>query len=287
MIGGRFADAVPGRHRGILASLGVAAVLVIACWVVLARLGSPRSGAAAPDALAGLARPAMVNLVLRNCTPGAAAYHATILDLAARGFLTASNDQGDLLVTLAQAPPGAPGLTDYERQVLGDAAARLADTGAAPFAALAEACAVDVPGTWDPFEKKLMAEARDRGICRLLLPLTARTVLLVFAATAAIAAVTVLVAWPHRLGALDGPVWTPLIAVVVADRQEATRGQVQDRRVVGRRAGRAVAQHEVDHRRPGEPAEGVGRGGPAPRAPEPRQHHPAGDHHDRRDAQAR
>jgi hypothetical protein len=199
----------------MLASLGVAAVLVIACWMVLARLGSPRGRAAAPDALGGLARPAMVNLVLCNCTPGAAAYQATILELAARGLLTVSNDQGDLLVTLPQAPPGAPGLTDYERQVLGDVRARLADTGAAPFAALAEACAVDVRGTWDPFEKKLIAEARDRGICRPLLPLTARTVLLVFAATAAIAAVTVLVAWPHRLGALDGPVWTPLIAVIV------------------------------------------------------------------------
>ena len=199
----------------MLASLGIAAVLVIACWMVLARLGSPRGRPAAPDALGGPARPAMVNLVLRNCTPGAAAYHATILDLAARGFLTVSNDQGDLLVTLAQALPGAPGLTGYERQVLGDMRARLADTGVAPFAALAEACAVDVRGTWDPFEQKLIAEARDRGICRPLLPLTARTVLLIFAATAAIAAVTVLVAWPHRLGALDGPVWTPLIAVIV------------------------------------------------------------------------
>jgi hypothetical protein len=92
----------------MLASLGVAAVLVIVCWMVLARLGSPRGRAAAPDALGGLARPAMVSLVLRNCTPGAAAYHATILDLAARGFLTAGNDQGDLLVTLAQAPPALP-----------------------------------------------------------------------------------------------------------------------------------------------------------------------------------
>jgi hypothetical protein len=199
----------------MLASLGVAAVLVIACWTVLLRVGSPRGEAAAHDALGGLAGPAMVNLVLRNCTPGAAAYQATILDLAARGFLTACHAHGGLLVTLARTPPAAPGLTGYERQVLGDAAARLADTGAAPFAALAEACAVDVRGTWDPFEKKLIAEATDRGICRPLLPLTARTVLLVFAATAAIAAVTVLVAWPHRLGALDGPVWTPLIAVIV------------------------------------------------------------------------
>jgi hypothetical protein len=40
-------------------------------------------------------------------------------DLIGRGFLTVSNDQGDLLVSLARARPGAPGLTDYERQVLG------------------------------------------------------------------------------------------------------------------------------------------------------------------------
>lgn len=133
-------------------------------------------------------RPALVNLVLTSCRPGAAAYQATILDLAARGFLLASDEPGGLRVALA----GPAALADFEQQVLGDIRARLGGTGSAPFEALAEACTMDVLGIWDPFKEKLFAEARRREICRRLLPATTRPVSAFFAATVAVAVLAAL-----------------------------------------------------------------------------------------------
>jgi hypothetical protein len=109
-------------------------------------------------------RPALVDLVLTKCTPGVAAYEATILDLAARSFLQISDGPDGLRGTVTGRL--AAGLADYELQVLGDVRARLADAPAAPFAALAGACGTDVDGTWNPFREKLIADGRRLGICR-------------------------------------------------------------------------------------------------------------------------
>jgi hypothetical protein len=51
------------------------------------------------------ARPALVNLAVNRCHPGTAAYPATILDLTARGYLTAREPRpGDLVLDLPAAP---------------------------------------------------------------------------------------------------------------------------------------------------------------------------------------
>lgn len=110
-------------------------------------------------------RPAVVDLALTNCDPGVAAYHATILDLAARGFLGISSGPDGLRVTLAGPPPAPAGLAGFEQRVLDDARTRLAGPGGAPFAALASACD-DVKNTWEPFQEKLLEEGRHLGICR-------------------------------------------------------------------------------------------------------------------------
>jgi hypothetical protein len=199
----------------MLVILAVGAVSVIAGWLLLTLLASPRGRAGGPTGEGWQERPAMVNFVLTKCTPGAAAYQATILDLAARGFLAVAGHAGHLQIALARPAAGAADLTGYERQVLGDARARLADAGGAPFAALADACAVDVRGTWEPFQQNLLAEAKERRICRQMLPATAWTVLLSLAATAAIAAVTFLTAWAHRSAAHHWQVYAPVIAVIV------------------------------------------------------------------------
>ena len=129
---------------------------------------------------------------MTRCAPSAAAYYATILDLAARGFLAVrpgrgtGGGPGTLHVSLAEPPAGAPALAGYERQVLADMRARLEDTGGAPFEAVAEACTVDVHGTWAPFEAGLRAAAGRQGICRPLLPATRRTALRACAITAVI-----------------------------------------------------------------------------------------------------
>ena len=110
-------------------------------------------------------RPALVDLVLTECHPGVASYEATILDLAARGFLGISGGPDGLRVTLTR-PPVVDGLADYEQQVLRDVRARLAGANGAPLAALAGACGLDVDGIWKPFRDKLLAEGRRLGISR-------------------------------------------------------------------------------------------------------------------------
>src|SRR5690349_5802328 len=79
-----------------------------------------------PGADPALMRPALVNLLLTKCAPDSAAYCGTILDLAARGFLTARATAGGLWVELpppsagppsaAGGPPAAdPATTGFER----------------------------------------------------------------------------------------------------------------------------------------------------------------------------
>jgi Predicted membrane protein (DUF2207) len=184
----------------MLGGLVLALALAIAGGAVLTELIRPRRAAAGP-AHPGLApvslvqvSPALVNLTVTRCAPSAAAYYATILDLAARGFLSVrpgprsgpQSGPGTLQVELAEPPATAPPLAGYERQVLADMRARLEDTGRAPFEAVAQACTVDVHGTWTPFEAGLRGAARRQGICRPLLPSTRRTALLACAITAVI-----------------------------------------------------------------------------------------------------
>jgi len=141
-------------------------------------------------------RPALVDLVLTKCTPGVAAYEATILDLAARGFLRMDSGPDGLRVALARSP--AAGLADYERQVLDDARTRLAGADGAPFVALAGACNLDVDATWNPFRDKLLAEGRRLGICRKNLwarPAGIVLLLLISVAGAALAALVSRLIW--------------------------------------------------------------------------------------------
>lgn len=244
----------------MFSSLAIAVVLAIAGCAALTWRPGPRRDPAWPDpspasGLTGLAgpasgpggtaalgasdglgsltatRPALVNFVLTRCTPGAAAYQATILDLAARGFLAARDSASGLWLEPPGAPagprraaprwpsPGGPAtaaaLSRYEQQVLGDMRARLAGPGGAPFQALAEACTADVPGTWEPFEAKLRAEARRGGLSRPTLPATGRTALQMLAGTAVIAVLAFLVARGLLPGGASRPGITSGTAVIV------------------------------------------------------------------------
>jgi len=120
------------------------------------------------------ARPALVNFVLNNCHPDSAAFDATILDLAARGFLAASSHPAGIWLAYTEPGTATAGvmLAGYERRVLDAMHNRLRNTGGAPFLALANACRVDGEGTWAPFTRTLRGEARRRGLCRRMLPLS-------------------------------------------------------------------------------------------------------------------
>jgi hypothetical protein len=223
----------------MLESLVIAAVLAALGCGVLTQLTRPRPalrpaapGQPSPGQLSpGQVSPALVNLAVTRCAPSAAAYYATILDLAARGFLavrpggfpgpsaspapSGHAGPGTLHVELAEPPASAPPLAGYERQVLGDMRARLEDTGGAPFEAVAEACTVDVHGTWAPFEAGLRAAAGRQGICRPLLPSTRRTALRACAITAVIGPAAFIVdRLAHRAG-LGEPGFAAVAAVVL------------------------------------------------------------------------
>ncbi len=111
--------------------------------------------------------PALVNDVLTRCKPSFPAYHATILDLAARGYLTAASHPDDIWLSWPAAnaaPADTTKLAGYEQLVLTDMSRRLAGTGSAPYRALAEACEKDKQKVWLPFTEALRAEARRRGL---------------------------------------------------------------------------------------------------------------------------
>jgi hypothetical protein len=157
--------------------LVISAILTVAgcaALVVLARSYVAKPGpTSAIDAVQ--VRPALVHFVMTNCKPGTAAYEATILDLAARGFLAARPHPTGLWLAYTEAGAAAAGATPlaaHEQGVLDSMHGRLKNTGGAPLAILAETCQVDVDGTWKPFEETLRTEARKRGICRRQLPLS-------------------------------------------------------------------------------------------------------------------
>jgi hypothetical protein len=95
-----------------------------------------------------------------------AAYPATILGLAAKGYLVITQRiPGQLWCDLPAAAPADTGPAESERLVLADTR-RLAGRGGAPFEAVAESCASDVRGKWDPFERAVRAEGRQAGLTR-------------------------------------------------------------------------------------------------------------------------
>lgn len=147
--------------------LVITTILAIAgCWtlVVLARsyVSKPGQVAAVDDAQL---RPALVHYVIANCKPGTAAYEATILDLAARGFMSVSAHPTALWLAYTEAgaiAAGATKLAGYEQGVLDSMHGRLKNTGGAPFVALAEACRV---ASRSPRSRLVVTAWRDARIC--------------------------------------------------------------------------------------------------------------------------
>ncbi|HEX9622867.1 MAG TPA: hypothetical protein VF979_00705 [Streptosporangiaceae bacterium] len=152
----------------ILAVLTLAGMIAVGSsrWTV--RVGR----AALPDA--SIVRPALAHFIMSSCHPGTAAYDATILDLAARGFIGARSDANGIWLTYTEPGTATAGvrLAGYEQKVLDALHGRLKNTGGAPFAAVAHVARVDVEGAWKPFDQELRLAARNGGICRRRLPLS-------------------------------------------------------------------------------------------------------------------
>src|SRR5215467_6547885 len=162
----------------VLAIAAAAAWLLVFGWCsAVTRRPALRAGAADPGPGLASAKPALVNLSVTQGRLNGAAYPATILDLAAGGYLTISERAPRHL--WCDVPPFSPpgtGLARSERLVLTGAWA-LAGGPGAPFEALADSYASDARGRWDPFERAVRAEGRRAGITRPRLPAAARLLL--------------------------------------------------------------------------------------------------------------
>ena len=198
--------------------VGMLAIAAAAGWLlafslcaVVTRLPPRWAGAWAPWPGLGGERPALVNLVVARGRLTGAAYPAIILDLAAKGHLMITQRMpGQLWCDVPAVAPADTGLAQSERLVLADAR-RLADGGGAPFEAVAETCASDVRGKWDPFERAVRAEGRQAGLIRPRLPVTVQAPLYVGAGVVGVLVFLAVDAVPHTSGVV-----APLVAAFFA-----------------------------------------------------------------------
>ena len=97
----------------------LAAALVFTAAPPRPAAASPPPGGAGTPAGPDGGPPALLNLCVTGCRLDAAAYAATILDLAAHGGLVLTEPQaGHLRCGLPPVPVAGPGLTGFERLVL-------------------------------------------------------------------------------------------------------------------------------------------------------------------------
>jgi len=197
---------------GMLAIAAAAGwLLVFSLCAVVTRLLPRWAGAAAPWPGRAGERTALVNLTVTRGRLSGAAYPATILDLAAKGHLVITQRMpGQLWCELPVAAPADTGLAESERLLLADAR-RLAGRGGAPFEAVAESCASDVRGKWDPFERAVRAEGRQAGLTRPRLPVPVQAPLYIGAAVVGVLAFAAVDAVPHT-----SDVVAPLVAAFFA-----------------------------------------------------------------------
>jgi hypothetical protein len=194
----------------MLTIAAAAAWLLVFGWCVVVT-GRPalRVGTADPGRGPAPAKPALVNLAVTRCRLNGAAYPATILDLAAGGYLAITGRAaGQLWCDLPASSPVEAGLARSERLVLAGVRALAAGHGA-PFEALAESCASDVRGRWDPFERAVRAEGKRAGITQPRLSAAARVML--YAGAGGVGALVFVAG-----GGSEAGVWAPATAAFFA-----------------------------------------------------------------------
>jgi len=198
----------------VLAIAVAAAWLLVFGWCsVVTSRPALRAGIADPGPGLASAKPALVNLSVTQGRLNGAAYPATILDLAVGGYLTISERvPGQLWCDVPRFSPPGTGLARSEQLVLTGAWA-LAGGRGAPFEALADSCAGDARGRWDPFERAVRAEGRRAGITRPRMPAVAR--LLLYAGAGAVGAAVFAAVYGRSHSGLWAPAATAFFAFIV------------------------------------------------------------------------
>jgi hypothetical protein len=171
----------------LVASLAVSALTFLALAVVAmaTRVREPDEGPATMDPPARDERPALVGFLARDFEVPTEAVAATLVDLAARGWISIEPAGGDQLVVRAPRRDGKGRLAPYEKRVLdhvrGLAVARPdADGGGVvPAGALTTGTEDASARWWASFAREVVDEARARGLCRNRWPAAVKALLLV------------------------------------------------------------------------------------------------------------
>ena len=162
------------RWRGLgpglwIAAAGAAALWGLALLALLAR-SEPRRVAPGPPTLesGGREPPAVVNLVTSDWELGRESVPATLLDLAARGFVSIDSVGERTLVRVREQGPDDGPLTGYERMVLDHLRALSHETtdGFVPADALTTGPEALAQTWWRRFERGVVEDARSRSLSR-------------------------------------------------------------------------------------------------------------------------
>jgi hypothetical protein len=169
----------------VVAAVGVLAVAIAVAYLALLALWTrPRSPHPAPPTMDLRDEPpAVVDLVTDHFDLTPEAVPATLVDLAARRWLSIEErGGGEVVIRLRRQGAGHGALRPYEEQVL-DHLRGLAVDGLVPAAAMTTGPENASAGWWKRFRRAVVADARDRGLCRPRWPRGA--VLLIFVGAAA------------------------------------------------------------------------------------------------------
>lgn len=149
---------------------GFAALAWLALLALLAARSEPRAVAPAPPTfeLAGPEPPAVVSLVAGDWELDRQAVPATLLDLAARGFVSVEWLPPHTFVRVREHGSEKGGLTDYERLVLDHVRGLSAQTtdGLVPADALTTGPDAAAQRWWRSFRAGVVDDARQRGLSR-------------------------------------------------------------------------------------------------------------------------
>jgi hypothetical protein len=158
-----------------------ALVLWIVVLIVLALQSEPRRVAEGPPTLdlGGAERPAIVNLVTGDWVLGRQSVPATLLDLAARRFVSIDWIGERTLVRVREHGPDDGQLVDYERIVLEHIRKLSQQTADGFVPAEALTTGPDEMSTrwWRQFESSVVRDARERGLSRPRWGASARSIL--------------------------------------------------------------------------------------------------------------
>ncbi|HEY6319625.1 MAG TPA: hypothetical protein VI462_17270 [Acidimicrobiia bacterium] len=158
------ADFTPTATALLVAAGGAAAVFAVVFAVRFAASFPALSSPGPETADLGDESPAVANLLVNRCQVTHAAAAATLLDLAARGYLEVFEAGVDHYVVRLRTTAAAAPLTPYEEQVM-DLVRSRATGGSAPLEAVQLGDA-EAAGWHTRFSKAVVRDARSRGLLR-------------------------------------------------------------------------------------------------------------------------